>query len=82
MSYSSRVYRQRNVNTHEEQKTQPFFAMNNTKMNSIQRLATSQEDEQQDTNEARMAQDKKIQRMPDAKDKSGMEIPESDLKKI
>lgn len=82
MSYNRRVYRQRNANVHDEQKPQPFFAASETKKGSIQRLATSVEDEQQETNEARMAQDKKIQRMPDTKEKTGLEVPDSDLKKI
>ncbi len=110
MSYSSRVYRQRNAHTHEEGKKEGFFKKNadaespskksgffqpklkinkpgdayekeadsvaNTvvnspgsknksvqrkKINSIQRLSTSAEDEKQATNDARMAKDKEIQ---------------------
>jgi hypothetical protein len=38
--------------------------INQTKINSIQRFATSAEDEMLDTNDEKMAYDKKIQRMP------------------
>jgi hypothetical protein len=112
MSYSSRVYRQRNAHTPDESKKEPFFSKQNDisgeqkgsgffqpkltvnkpgdsyeqeadsvasavvnkstagpvlqhkKISSVQRLATSAEEEKLGTNDARMARDKEIQEKP------------------
>lgn len=102
MSYSSRVYRQRNPNTHDESRQKSFFAgkdkqekgssaekvqdesfereadsvantvVNNAhapaiqqqKISSVQRLATSKEDEKTSTTEERMKEDKDVQEKP------------------
>ena len=112
MSYSSRVYRQRNAHTQDEKSNDAFFAkqsdtdkpksgksffqtklsvnrpgdkfekeadsvadsvvnksssksmVQQKKINSVQRLATSVEDEKLGTNDARMQKDKEIQEKP------------------
>lgn len=119
MSYTSRVYRQRNAHTHDETKDQsPFFTksekqsggrqkgtpffqtklsvgepgdqyekeadsvaasvvnkktpgpvMQQKKISSIQRLATSQEEEKTSTNDERMKQDRDIQEKPEVQTK-------------
>jgi hypothetical protein len=64
MSYSDRNYRHRNPRGKEEnQGKTPFFnapknAVNRKKKETIQRLATSKEDEKLSTNDARMEKDK------------------------
>lgn len=112
MSYTTRVYRQRNAHTPDESRKEPFFAKQNDsgsthkgsgffqakltvnapgdsyeqeadsvasavvnkstagpvlqhkKISSLQRLATSAEEEKLGTNDARMARDKEIQEKP------------------
>ena len=64
MSYSERTYRQRNPRGKEEKGAKaPFFnapknGVNRKKKETIQRLATSKEDEKLSTNDARMEKDK------------------------
>ena len=121
MSYSSRVYRQRNAHTHDESKKEGFFskqhdieqgknkglkvnepgdsyekeadAVANAVVNhpgakgkstqqkasgSVQRLSTSAEEDKLSTNDARMKQDKDVQRAPMAEEKEKEKVQKKD----
>jgi hypothetical protein len=90
MSYRSRIYRHRNPKTGDEQKTSsgPFFesakgaAVQRKKKATLQRLATSKEDEKLGTHDARMEKDKEEPMKPVQTKKGTGDKKEKDKKDI
>jgi peptidoglycan hydrolase-like protein with peptidoglycan-binding domain len=88
MSYKSRVARERNPHTNEDAKEKPFFSkakspketrantafFQASKADAVQRLSTPQDEEEVSTNDARMKNDKLVQR-------AGISSPEKEKEK-